>query len=156
MPQPWWAAAVALPVVLTKGIMSVRGRGRHPGSESDRCGGSGSDSGSSSLVWCIIDCVRPGCKSHRTLAHPCRDDASPFVCERVCTSDRLLRKLGSLSKARCRAQPCARARAQYVMRTQTRNNHVRVLKLIAVLILAQICYFPTCTPLCRSQHATRV
>jgi hypothetical protein len=33
------------------------------------------------------------------IAAACRgDEDSPFVCERVCTSDRLLKKLGSLAK----------------------------------------------------------
>eukprot|EP00879_Flechtneria_rotunda_P011911 GHRR01012441.1.p1 GENE.GHRR01012441.1~~GHRR01012441.1.p1 ORF type:complete len:118 (+),score=11.34 GHRR01012441.1:290-643(+) len=59
----WWAAAVAVPVVVTKGIFNVRSRQRPAASESES-----------------------------------REEDSPFVCERVCTTDRLLRKLGSLAK----------------------------------------------------------
>ncbi|WIA12841.1 hypothetical protein OEZ85_006468 [Tetradesmus obliquus] len=60
MVQPWWAAAVAVPVVVTKSILGARSR--KDGSDSER------------------------------------EEDSPFVCERVCTSDRLLKKLGSLAK----------------------------------------------------------
>lgn len=51
---------MAVPVVVTKSILSARSR--KDGSDSER------------------------------------EEDSPFVCERVCTSDRLLKKLGSLAK----------------------------------------------------------
>lgn len=69
MVQAWWGAAVALPVIVVKGIISGRGKSRKVESE----------------------------------GRGFRDDdgAEPsFVCERVCTSDRMLRRLGSLAKAR--------------------------------------------------------
>eukprot|EP00878_Enallax_costatus_P004692 GHUV01004940.1.p2 GENE.GHUV01004940.1~~GHUV01004940.1.p2 ORF type:complete len:121 (+),score=18.21 GHUV01004940.1:104-466(+) len=62
MVQPWLAAAVAVPVVVTKGILSVRSKHKKDYSDTER------------------------------------DEDSPFVCERVCTSPRLLKKLGSLAK----------------------------------------------------------
>lgn len=57
------AAAVAVPVAVTKGILTVRSRNKKDSSETEK-----------------------------------GDEDSPFVCERVCTSDRLLKKLGSLAK----------------------------------------------------------
>ncbi|GBF93207.1 hypothetical protein Rsub_05939 [Raphidocelis subcapitata] len=63
--QPFAAAAVAVPIVVTKGILSARAR-NNPEIDS-----SGEDVGG---------------------------DGSSFVCERVCTSDRLLRRLGKLAK----------------------------------------------------------
>jgi hypothetical protein len=36
MVQPWVAAAVAVPVVITKGILNARSRGRRDASDSER------------------------------------------------------------------------------------------------------------------------
>lgn len=56
---------------------------------------------------CCSLALRAACQepAWRTRAlHPCRlDDAEPdpgFVCERVCTSQRLMRRMGSLAKER--------------------------------------------------------
>jgi len=106
------AAAVAVPVVVTKGILTVRSRGRKDSSESDRCAYHWqqvpSSSGGSRRLPCQLmhlHCTTSPVSNALTsgLAHrallACRgDEDSPFVCERVCTSDRLLKKLGSLAK----------------------------------------------------------
>lgn len=61
---------------------------------SDSSSGSG---GGSSKIESAAPALRAGCQCNDL--HACRgDEDSPFVCERVCTSDRLLKKLGSLAK----------------------------------------------------------
>lgn len=67
MVQPWWGAAVALPVIVVKGVVNGRLKNKKVESEG------------------------------RNFREEDGNEPS-FVCERVCTSDRLLRRLGSLAK----------------------------------------------------------
>jgi hypothetical protein len=87
MVAPWLAAAVAVPVVITKGILSVRSR-HHKDIDSDRL-----------VLPTRLHAPQAVPCTERKL-HICRDDAtdSPFVCERVCASDRLLKRLGNYAK----------------------------------------------------------
>eukprot|EP00873_Tetraselmis_striata_P043394 jgi/Tetstr1/463658/TSEL_008519.t1 len=64
--QPWWAAGLAVPALVARGVMSARGKnkGTEEGGPEDE--GAGSSSG--------------------------------FVCERVCTSAKLLQRMGGLAK----------------------------------------------------------
>lgn len=67
MVQAWWAAGLAVPVVLIKGVLNDSRKTKREESQSDRFDGIGGDYN--------------------------------FVCERVCTSDKLSRRTGGLSKS---------------------------------------------------------
>lgn len=64
--QPWWAAGLAVPALVVRGVLSSRGKGKNAeqgGREEDGAG-----------------------------------PATGFVCERVCTSEKLLSRMGGLAK----------------------------------------------------------
>ncbi|KAK9817079.1 hypothetical protein WJX72_009216 [[Myrmecia] bisecta] len=69
MVAAWWAAGLAVPAVVIKGVLSGRGNSTPTTEEA------------------VVTSSRV------------EDGTDPqFVCERVCTSDRLLRRMGGLSK----------------------------------------------------------
>ncbi|KAL0041538.1 hypothetical protein WJX79_006787 [Trebouxia sp. C0005] len=66
MVQAWWAAGLAVPVVLIRGLVTNNNKAKQEESQNDRFDGIGTD--------------------------------PSFVCERVCTSARLSRRMGGLAK----------------------------------------------------------
>lgn len=98
--QPLWGAAIAVPIVVAKGIMSVRSRhGRGEGG-SERWGTGLLASMQLQANWSQAAHYSPAC--HAAACSILDDEGGDpsFVCERVCTSGRLLKRMGSLSKVR--------------------------------------------------------
>jgi hypothetical protein len=110
--QPFVAAALAVPVVVAKGLLSMRSRRDRYDSETERCvdargvGGHTAPRPRAPLnahPFARLPPPPPQKKHTKTNSSDGALDLDGslepgFVCERVCASDRLLRKLGGLSK----------------------------------------------------------
>ena len=116
MVQAWWAAGLAVPAVIVKGFLGGRTKGRK---EEELRAMYGRLCNSVLHITYLLACsaakvARPviyasmrdgvllGCQSAMMLMcsviRPEEGTDPSFVCERVCTSDRLLRRMGGLSK----------------------------------------------------------
>ena len=116
MVQAWWAAGLAVPAVIVKGFLGGRTKGRK---EEELRAMYGRLRKLILLVTYVLTCsaaqsfraiicasMRDGvllcCQSAMILMcyviRPEEGTDPSFVCERVCTSDRLLRRMGGLSK----------------------------------------------------------